>query len=139
LDDPQKRKILVFLMMRGWYDKDNYVDPGAKIRYSGLLDLLSRKAFLCDKNFVKKGKKKKVSQKLREWFNDTIVYRVVDATQDPPYLNEMTMTDGIFWWVFFRSESKDADGYYAVTKLLIGLKPIKDLDHFSKKVIKGGK
>jgi hypothetical protein len=139
LEEPQKIEILVFLMKGGMQDRDSYVDPGAKIRYSGLLDLLSRNDFLSDKNFLVKGKKKKVSQKLREWFNDTVVYWVVDATKDPPCLNEITMTDGIFWWIFYRSENEDADGYYAITKMLISLKPIKALEHFSQKVIKGGK
>jgi len=130
LDKDEKNAIQFFLIKGGDNESTNLVDPGAKERYSGLLDLLSQEEFLSSKNFVESKNIKRVSPQLRQWFKKTVIYRIVDATKTPPFLNEIAVTDGSYWWVFLRSEDKKADGHFAIVQLLISSKAIKEKKHF---------
>ncbi|MCP5102840.1 MAG: hypothetical protein GY950_05660 [bacterium] len=133
LADTQKKEILVFLVKGGDHAQENIVEPKAKKKYKDLLELLSKKKFLVSSNFVKDGKIDNVSPKLEQWFGSPIVYQLIDATQKrPPVTNPLCMTDGKYWWVFYRWKEKGNDADYTITKLLITLRISKDLDQFGK-------
>lgn len=133
LDDNEKKDILKFLLKGGDHEQENIVYPRAKKKYKELLELLSQEDFLNSKNFEKKGEKGKITERLKQWFKNRIVYTIIDATKDhPPIRKPISMTDGTFWWVFYRSKEKDDEGYFAIIKLLITLRITKELEHFEK-------
>ena len=133
LDDNEKKDIFTFLLKGGDQEQENIVDPKAKKMYKDLLKLLSQKEFLTSKNFIKEGKIDRVSTKLSQWFKKRIVYPIIDATQKrPPIRNPISMTDGTYWWVFYRSKEKDDEGHFVIIKLLITLRITKELEHFKK-------
>jgi hypothetical protein len=123
LTDAAKKNLTLFLVKGGDHNVCDYVDPGAPKRYEGLLTLLSDDEFLNNANNLKLDAEKKsvkISRRLKKWFRDPIVYQIVDATQKrPPLVNPISISDGTFWWVFYRAE--DSSGTFRIEKLLVTL------------------
>lgn len=123
LTEDSKKELNLFLIKGGDNSIEDYVDPKAPKRYEGLVDLLSDSEFLEDsRNFRLKKEKKttKISKQLEQWLRSPIVYQIVDATKKrPPLINPISISDGTYWWVFYRTE--DGDGGFKIFKLLVTL------------------
>jgi len=132
LNQENRTELNLFLVKGGDKSISDYVDPMAPKRYAGLLDLLSNSEFLKDyKNFALEGQRKttKISKVLKQWLRDPIVYQIVDATQKrPPLVNPISITDGSYWWVFYRM--KDTEDHYKIVELLVTLSPTREIEHF---------
>ncbi|MFC2141997.1 hypothetical protein ACFLR7_03585 [Acidobacteriota bacterium] len=123
LDEADKDALLLFLAKEGDNSISDIVDYTAPQKYAGLLVLLVDGDFVADaENFKLQDKKPtvKISAELEEWFDNPIVYQIVDATKKrPPSVNPISVSDGLFWWVFYRES--DGSGGFKVVRLLVTL------------------
>jgi hypothetical protein len=131
LNQEDKEKIELFLLKGGDNSIQDFVEPSANIMFQELFEKLADPGFLMIDNFRNPGEIDKVSEIMRTWFEEPIVYQLIDATQKrPPLINPICMTDGRYWWVFYMGHNGGAGGGFRIKKLLVTVSPSKILDHY---------
>lgn len=135
LEEPGKNEILTFLVKGGDNSVRDYVDPGAVKAYADLFKLLSDPTFLYTSKFRKEGDIGKISKTLEQWFEESIVYSLIDATRDrPPAIAPISLEDknGKYWWVFYLPEEGEGGEDPKVVQVLVTVAPTKHLQQYGK-------
>jgi len=121
LNEDSKKAITNFLARSGDNAISDIVEPAALESYSELLDLLSTDSFVEKANNLRSKRSSdtaKIADSLKEWLRNPIVFQVVDATQKrPEIINPFAISDGQFWWIFYR-EGDEISGY-KLARLLV--------------------